>query len=256
MFEAWNANLWRDATGLLLWMSHPAWHSTVWQTYDYDLDVNGAYYGSRKGCESLHVQADPSSWQVRAINHTAGELARCSVTARLYDLSGRSLGNTQQQTLDLPPSSMTVAFAVGEPAPAPALHLVRLELRDSTGVLRSENTYWRYRTPTDMHALNTLAHTQLALSAGPQRQVGERRTVTTTVGNRGATVAAMVRLSLRDGAGERVLPTRYDDNYFWLLPGETRQVDLSWPADLPVHQGIQVTVEAYNAPVRRATARP
>jgi hypothetical protein len=107
-----------------------------------------------------------------------------------------------------------------------------------------------------MHALNTLAHTQLVLSAGRQRQVGERRTVTTTVGNRGATVAAMVRLSLRDGAGERVLPTRYDDNYFWLLPGETRQVDLSWPADLPVHQGIQVTVEAYNAPVQRATARP
>lgn len=36
MFEAWNAHLWDNASGLMLWMSHPAWHSTVWQTYDCD----------------------------------------------------------------------------------------------------------------------------------------------------------------------------------------------------------------------------
>ena len=70
IFEAWNAKLWNDARGVLLWMSHPAWHSTVWQTYDYDLDVNGSYYGSRKGCEAHHVQASLSTWQVSAVNHT------------------------------------------------------------------------------------------------------------------------------------------------------------------------------------------
>ncbi len=59
MFEAWNAKLWDDATGLMLWMSHPTWYSTVWQTYDYDFDVNSAYYGARKANEALHVQADP-----------------------------------------------------------------------------------------------------------------------------------------------------------------------------------------------------
>ena len=64
IFEAWNAKLWQDATGVLRWMSHPAWHSTVWQTYDYDLDVNGSCYGARKGCEARHVQADLSRWQV------------------------------------------------------------------------------------------------------------------------------------------------------------------------------------------------
>ncbi len=50
MFEAWNAHLWDNASGLMLWMSHPAWHSTVWQTYDYDFDVNGTYYGARSAC--------------------------------------------------------------------------------------------------------------------------------------------------------------------------------------------------------------
>lgn len=46
MFEAWNADVWADAVGLMSWMSRPAWHSTVWQTYEYDYDVNGGYYGA------------------------------------------------------------------------------------------------------------------------------------------------------------------------------------------------------------------
>jgi hypothetical protein len=153
MFEAWNANLWQDATGLLLWMSHPAWHSTVWQTYDYDLDVNGAYYGARKGCEPVHVQADPGTWRVRAVNHTTSSLAGATVTARRYDLAGRLLG-TQQQALDVAPSSGTAAFVLDGDA---SLHLVRLELRDRGGRLLSENTYWRYAAAADLRALNSLA---------------------------------------------------------------------------------------------------
>lgn len=91
MFEAWNAHLWDDASGLMLWMSNPAHHSTVWQTYDYDLDVNGTYYGARKGCEPLHVQADATDWRVRVANHTARALHGAAVTAQLYDLSGKRL---------------------------------------------------------------------------------------------------------------------------------------------------------------------
>ena len=97
MFEAWNANLWDNASGLMLWMSHPAWHSTVWQTYDYDFDVNGTYYGARTACEPLHVQADPKG-QVLAVNHTRKDLKNATVSARLFDLSGRQLGKTQEHT--------------------------------------------------------------------------------------------------------------------------------------------------------------
>ena len=67
-----------------------------------------------------------------------------------------------------------------------------------------------------------------------------------TVSNRGSGVAALVRVSARDGASERILPARYDDNYFWLLPGETRKLGISWPARLKP-RGVQVTAEAYNS---------
>jgi hypothetical protein len=244
IFEAWNAKLWNDATGVLLWMSHPAWHSTVWQTYDYDLDVNGSYYGSRKGCEARHIQADLSSWQVTAVNHTPTPLTGAKVTAQLYDLSGKSLGAPMQQTVDLAASAagpvFTVPFATGQPA----LHLLRLTMSDAGGAVISENTYWRYQTDTAMRGLNQLARTQLSTEL---RAVGKDG-YTATVRNTGKTVAAMVRLSLREQNGtDRVLPTLYGDNYFWLLPGESRTVTVAPRRSV---RGPRLLVEAYNVPAK------
>ncbi|MFI5896932.1 discoidin domain-containing protein [Actinoplanes sp. NPDC051513] len=241
MFEAWNANLWDDATALLLWMSHPAWYSTVWQTYDYDLDVNGAYYGSRSACEPRHVQADPATWRVRAVNHTTSPLVG-EVVARHYDLAGRQLGTTLRQRVEVAPSATKPAFSLTPPAGHP-LHLVRLELRDAGGRVISENTYWRYEKDTDMRALTAMTRTRLGLSSDKARG----NAITATVTNRGSSVAALVRLALRDQNGDRVLPAQYENNYFWLLPGESRRVAVSWPSRLNGCRGVHVTAKAYNA---------
>jgi hypothetical protein len=248
IFEAWNSRLWNNATGVLLWMSNPAWHSTVWQTYDYDLDVNGSYFGSRKGCEPLHIQASLHDWSVVAVNHTTAELRGATATARLYDLSGHQLGSTRQQTVDVGASTSGSVFTVPFDASLPALHLLRLQLHDSTGALRSENTYWRYTTATDMQALNQLASTSVKVGLGPTRRGDGTDELVAILRNTGSTVAAMLRLSLRDKhTGERVLPTRYTDNFCWLLPGESREITMSWrsggtkPTVTP-----QLVVEGYN----------
>ena len=243
MFEAWNSSLWQNASGLLLWMSHPAWYSTVWQTYDYDLDVNGAYYGARKSCEARHVQADPNTWVARAVNHTPEALNGIVVTAKTYDLTGRPLGRTQSQTVEVGASSTTAAFTVTGPQ---SLHLVRLEMHDRRGALISENTYWRYAAAADMRALTTMPRTRLSVTTRSGRRTG-CEAITATVTNKGPAVAAMVRLALRDGRGKRVLPAEYDDNYFWLLPRESRTVVVSWPHRLGRPDGVTVTAEAYNA---------
>lgn len=239
IFEAWNGKLWADATGVLLWMSHPAWHSTVWQTYDYDLDVNGSYYGARKGCEHHHVQADLTTWQVRVVNHTPGALTGVTATARLYGLDGAALGPGRQQKLDVSPISAAAAFTVPFADGQPDLHLLRLTLTDAGGAVLSENTYWRYRTDTAMRALNQLPGARLTTSLRPDGDA-----YTATVRNDGHTVAAMIRLSLREKNGtDRVLPTRYGDNYFWLLPGESRTIRVEPRRRVP---NAKLLVEAYN----------
>lgn len=239
IFEAWNARLWADATGVLLWMSHPAWHSTVWQTYDYDLDVNGSYYGARKGCEAQHVQADLTTWQVRVVNHTPAALSGVTVTARLFSLDGASLGAAQQQKLDVAANVGATAFAVPFDAAHPDLHLLRLTLTGARGAVLSENTYWRYRSDTAMRALNQLPGARLTSSLKADGDA-----YAATIRNYGKTVAAMIRLSLRERNGtDRVLPTRYGDNYFWLLPGESRTVRVEPRRRVP---NARLQVEAYN----------
>ncbi|MEU4191411.1 discoidin domain-containing protein [Kribbella sp. NPDC026611] len=214
MFEAWNAHLWADASALLLWMSHPAWHSTVWQTYDYDLDVNGSYYGARAGCEPIHVQANPTDWTTVVVNHTTSAVSG-SVVAEIYDLTGKLLA-TNTAPVSVAASNKTDSFKVPFGDDLPALHLLRLRLVN--GSVLSENTYWRYRTPTDMQHLNELPTARLQV-----RSTVARGKLTATIRNTGTSVAALIRLSLRDRSGERVLPATYSDNYFWLLPGKPAQ---------------------------------
>jgi Exo-beta-D-glucosaminidase Ig-fold domain len=57
----------------------------------------------------------------------------------------------------------------------------------------------------------------------------------------------MVRLALRDGAGQRVLPALYSDNYLWLLPGESSDVVISWQGAAPLTGTPRVVADAYNA---------
>ncbi|WP_030903113.1 discoidin domain-containing protein [Streptomyces sp. NRRL F-5126] len=243
MFEAWNANLWQDASGLMLWMSHPAWHSTVWQTYDYDFDVNGVYYGARSACERYHVQADPTTGQVIALNHTPGALEGAKVTAEVHDLSGRRVAGPKRTRLDVASSATAKAFTVPFGKDLPDLHLLRLTLASSHGTVLSRNVYWRYREPSAMKALNTLGKTRLSLSLRRSHRSGSRQQASAVLRNSGSTVAAMVRLSLLDERGERVLPAEYGDNYLWLLPGESRTLTVSWPSSA-LHPGRRPVLRA------------
>ncbi|HUG55324.1 MAG TPA: beta-glycosidase, partial [Vicinamibacteria bacterium] len=68
MFEAQG----RNRMGLLLWMSHPAWPSFAWQTYDYFFDPTAAYFGVKKASEPLHIQWNPVTDEVEVVNYSAG----------------------------------------------------------------------------------------------------------------------------------------------------------------------------------------
>jgi hypothetical protein len=252
IFEAYNAALWNDASGVLLWMSHPAHHSTVWQTYDYDLDTNGSFHGARKGCEPLHVQARLSDWQVHAVNQTARPLDGATVHAELLDLRGRSLGAPLTAPVSVPASSVSAAFTVPFTAALPPLHLLRLRLVGHDGAELSRNVYWRYRTPADARELARTT-TDVDLRTGPARRTGDRSEVVVTVRNTGRAVAAGVRLSARDArTDQRVLPLRCSENYLWLLPGETAEVTVSWPSRALSSGWPRLVAEGLNLP-RRTT---
>ncbi len=78
MFEAQSKN----RMGLLIWMSHPAWTSLTWQTYDYFLEPTAAYFGCKKASEPLHIQWNPVSDSVEVVNYSGGNQKDSPPTSR------------------------------------------------------------------------------------------------------------------------------------------------------------------------------
>ena len=91
IFEVWNYRLWNTFSGLLLWMSHPAWPSTVWQTYSSDYETNGVFYGSRKACEPLHIQFQPDTYNIYFINNTLNDYPGIRTELKIWDLDAREI---------------------------------------------------------------------------------------------------------------------------------------------------------------------
>jgi len=145
--------------------------------------------------------------------------------------------------MNIAPRSTAPAFVVSWPSSPRPLHLLRLELHDNDGALLAENVYWRYAAAQDPQGSTTLARTRLSVSVHDVKD----DSLKATVANRGGTVAAMVRLALQDRSGARMPTAGYEDDYFWLLPGESRELSISWPTGATPEQTPRVSARAYNA---------
>jgi len=264
MYEAWNDKMWNDASGILIWMSHPAYPSFVWQTYDYYYDPTGAYWGAKKACEPLHIQWNASSNSVKVVNTTANDLKGATAKATIYNLDGRALPQYGKEakadvtssnvaevfTLNFNPSNLAngkkvVASSAIDEDLTP-LHFIKLELKDATGNLLSQNFYWRNGIKDlDYTALNTLPAASLKCTLAGKEVVDGTVKLQVTVKNNSATVAFGNRIRLVNKKnGERVLPVIMSDNYITLMPGEERRVSIEANAKL-FKSGVGVLLKQY-----------
>ncbi|RYE13671.1 MAG: discoidin domain-containing protein, partial [Sphingobacteriales bacterium] len=113
MYEGWADNMWEDASGILTWMSQSAYPSFVWQTYDYYYDLNGAYWGAKKGSEPLHIQWNPVNNSIKVINTTRNTYEGLTAELDVYNKDGKIAAEyTKKGTTDAAPSSATTVFTI------------------------------------------------------------------------------------------------------------------------------------------------
>ena len=242
MFEAYGRNKYA-ATGVIQWMLNNAWPGMIWHLYDWYLRPGGGYFGAKKACEPLHVQYSYDDRSIAVVNSFQQEFANMKVVAEVYNLDG-SVKFARDAKIDAGPDSATRVFPVPEIAGLSQVWFLNLKLEDSSDDVVSENFYWFstkpetiewekgnwYTTPTrtfaDYTALQTLPRVQLKVEAA-----SKPGSTTVTVTNPAKTLAFGVRLKLaRDTDGEEVLPVLWEDNYFALLPGATRQITATYAA--------------------------
>jgi len=248
MFEAQSKN----RMGLLLWMSHPAWPSFVWQTYDYYLEPTAAYFGAKKGAEPLHIQWNPAAETIEVVNDTGTAAPGLTARAEIRNLDG-SIAWKKEAALDSPEDSATTAFPLEYPAGLTPVHFLKLALlaRDQPEPI-SQNFYWRGTEQDDFRALRTLPEIALESSARVERS-GNRWLLATTLANPAAAPALMVRLkAVRESSGDRILPALYSDNYIALMPGERRVIRVEVADRDTRGQRPQIAISGFNVKAGRA----
>lgn len=237
MFESWNSRLWGDASGVLLWMSHPAWPSVEWQTYSWDYETFGSYFGSRKACEPVHVQMNLDDHDVVVLNTTTSPLDDMKVTLTCYDLAGKKISATTVKDIDVPANSRKDLFKA-ELEGINGNYIVRLVLSDRKGKVVTVNDYMmRGEGTEDFKALNSVGKAQIKARKVSSQDGVLRYEITNTTGN----IAFNLKFNLCDEkTGEIILPAYFSDGYFHLLPGEKRTLEVHSPSTGAI------MVEGYN----------
>ena len=217
-------------------MSHPAWPSMVWQTYDYFFEPTGAYFGCKKACEPIHIQLNLLTREVEAVNYHAGDRTGLTAKVSVLDMNGKVLDGFEG-TLDLPEDSTAVVTALPVPEDVTSVYYVKLQLSDASGTPLSTNFYVQGKEDGNLQALNGLgkASVKTAFSGNGPWKV--------TLTNDGEVPALMLRLKLvSKSTGDMVLPVIYSDNYISLMPGESREIAIeAAPEDLSGTAGLEVT---------------
>ena len=220
MFEAWNSKLWNNASGVLLWMTHPAWPSTDWQVYSWDYETLGSYFGAKKACEPIHIQMNLNDNKVVVANTSLNNYRQLSAKMEIYDLEGKNLYN-KNIISNFQANNLTECWTAELPAVLPPVYLLRLTLSEGKKVL-SQNEYWKSsrieRSFTDFNNLK-----EIQLSAKYIKQEGIK--LTFEVLNTSKSPAIGIKFNLHDPrSGKLILPAYFSDGYFTLLPGEKRQI--------------------------------
>ena len=209
--------------GMILWMSHPAWPSMVWQTYDYYFEPTGAYFGCKKACEPLHIQWNPVHAEVEVVNYHAFDQAGLKASACLINLDGKVVWS-KDAAVDVREDETVSCFPIVFPDDLSDAYFIRLVLSSASGEVLSENFYWEGRETGNLQALRGVAGTSPKCKV-VRTATDEGYEFTVTLANKDKVPAMMLRLKAMDSAtGDLVLPVIYSDNYFFLMPGESRTV--------------------------------
>ena len=282
MMEAYGRNKY-TSTGIIQWMLNNAWPSMIWHLYDWYLRPGGSYFGVKKACEPLHVQYSYDDRSIVVVNSHYQPFAGLKVIAKVYNLD-MSEKFSKQADLVAGPDSSTRVFTLPALTGLSTTYFLSLTL-ESAGEAKSRNFYWlstreetldwareeldtsgQYdistwtpsKTFADYRPLNQLARVDLDAKV-EYRQGAKETAARVTLHNPTSTLAFAVHLKVKRGSSGRVsreapqddeiLPVLWQDNYFPLLPGETREVTATFQTE---NSGKIVEVEGWNVNPRAA----
>ncbi len=224
----------KRSNGFLMWMSQSSWPSFMWQTYDWYLDANAGYFGAKAANQPTHAVWDPRDDSIVLSNMTPKSYRGVSTTMKVFDLDGKVVSQQTWNTPILGPDSYGVrlATATADFAKSPTdLVFIRLTVKDRFGKTLGDTLYWHnWKEYMRYEPLNRLPEVRLRAAVSSKstvvREIGKGNDrYVLTLSNASSSPAVQTRIrTISSATQEDILPAFYSDNYFSLMPGESKTV--------------------------------
>lgn len=235
----------QNRKGLLMWMSHSCWPSMVWQTYDYYFEPTAAYFAIKKASEPLHIQWNPATDEVEVVNYSAGTHKGLTAKVQVLNMDA-SVAWEKEATVDSNEDTTDKCIKLEFPENLSKVHFIKMTLTED-GKVVSDNFYHRSLEENNYQDLCQLAKVALQSATTVDKNADGTWSAVSVIENKTSTPALMIRLNVVDGKDDQqILPVFYSDNYFSLLPGEKKEVRMSWrDEDTRGNEG-KVLITGYN----------
>lgn len=262
IWEVWNYNKFgygdRYASGYLFWYHNSPLPQTASRLYDWYLEPTAALYYSQNGLAPLHPQFDYLKNTVSVYNDYRKVFNDYTVEAVLYDLNSRQL-STQQKKINIPADGVVNdALKLTFPDTISQVHFIKLKLKDAQSNIVSDAFYWRsndkYKGAWTMTgpavsgfmAINKLAKVNLGLKH-TMKLINGIYYIQATVTNPTNTLSFFTQLKLNNESGHSIHPAYYSDNFFSLLPGESKVITIEVSAQYIQHKQTHLIMDGWNA---------
>ena len=251
MFEAFRCAVPRT-TGIVQWMLNSACPSVYWQLYDWYRVPTAAYYGTKKACAPVQLVYNYAQKAVYGVNDA---LPAGSYTAllRLYNVNSQLVREERAVAVLSPRNPLRVFDGVSGPA------YLDLQLLDAAGTVVARNFYCLADGETDyawdqadwwglpirhyasLSFVDQLPEVQLQMHCVQTAQGWEVQ-----LHNPSAHIAFQNILKAFTADGHLAPGVRWSDNFFPLLPGETRTEHCLLPPGLEPAD-VRIGLDGWNA---------
>ncbi|MEJ6951870.1 glycoside hydrolase family 2 protein [Natronospora cellulosivora (SeqCode)] len=262
MYEAHFRN-WPDATGVIGWMLNSSWPSLIWQLYDYYNLPNGAFFGSKKACEPLHLQFAYDDNAVYLANQTFKDLDDLKVRAVLYNKDLDIKFSRGMDIESIGKYNSKYLFEIPAESFAEELSFLFLYLEDGDGLI-SKNVYffpagndiyeedrdedWFYRPVKEFGSLRELREipeAELNFEYNFSRKANHME-IYLELENKSRIISCFNQIKIYNQNNEVVAPVYWSDNYISLLPGEKEVIKgIIKEKEVKSIDGLQVMVERF-----------
>ncbi len=241
IWEVWNYNKLnygdRYTSGFLFWYHNSPIRQVCGRMWDWSLEPTAALYAAANACEPLHPQFDYLKNTVSVVNDYYQVFSNYTVTAEVFDINSKSVWKNRA-SIDLPEDGVVNdVFRIDFPKNISPVHFIKLRLFDHIGKEVGSNFYWRstsiYEGMKSMtgpatagfHSIKELAPAKVSMKYKTRESQG-RHFIDIELKNTNRSIAFFTQLQWLDSVGKPVRPSYYTDNFFSMMPGETRNITI------------------------------